>query len=109
MANRNRPFQIKFDVSAEEKELIDKKQEQTGIKNKGAFYRKMIIDGYVINTDVSAIKDVTIAINRIGNNINQIARRTNQTGNIYKEDLQEINEKIGDIWLLLKSTLSNQL
>lgn len=109
MPSRNRPFQIKFNVSAKEKELIDKKQEQTGIENKGAFYRKMIIDGYVINTDVSAIKDVTIAMNRIGNNINQIARRTNQTGNIYKEDLQEINEKIGDIWQLLKSTLSNQL
>lgn len=109
MANRNRPHQIKFNVSDEEKALMDKKQEQTGIKNKGAFYRKMIIDGMVINTDVSAIKDVTVAMNRIGNNINQIARRANQNGRVYKEDIKEINEKLGAIWQFLKSTLSSQL
>lgn len=109
MANRNRPHQIKFNVSDEEKAIMDKKQEQTGIKNKGAFYRKMIIDGMVINTDVSAIKDVTVAMNRVGNNINQIARRANQNGRVYEEDLKEINEKLGSIWQLLKSTLSSQI
>lgn len=109
MANRNRPYQIKFNVTEEEKALIDKKQEQTGIKSKSAFYRKMIIDGAIINTDVSALKDVTVAINRIGNNVNQITRRVNQSGRVYEEDLKEISEKMGEIWLLLKSTLSSQL
>jgi hypothetical protein len=109
MANRNRPYQIKFDVTEEEKALIDKRQEQSGITNKGAFYRKMLIDGIVVKTDMSALKDVTIAINRIGNNVNQIARRANQTGRVYEEDIKELDEKMGEIWQLLKSTLSNQL
>lgn len=109
MANRNRPYQVKFNVSEKEKALIEKRQEQSGIKNKGAFYRKMIIDGIVIKTDVSVIKDVTVSINRIGNNINQIARRANQNGRAYEDDLRKVNEKLGEIWQLLKFTLSSQL
>ena len=109
MANRTRKYQIKFDVTEEEKAVIDKKQEKPGITAKGSFYRKMILEGIIIKTDVSAIKDLTVSINRIGNNINQIARRANQTGNIYNDDLKEINEKMSVIWELLKSTLSSQL
>lgn len=109
MANRTRKYQIKFDVTEEEKAIIEQKQKLSGITSKGAFYRKMILEGAVIKTDMTAIKDVTVSINRIGNNINQIARRANQTGNIYNEDLKEINEKMSVIWELLKSTLSNQL
>ena len=109
MANRTRKCQIKFDVTEEEKALIDEKQKLSGITSKGTFYRKMILEGIVIKTDVSAIKDVTVSINRIGNNINQIARRANQSGRVYEEDLKEVSEKLGEIWLILKSTLSSQL
>ena len=109
MANRTRKYQIKFDVTEEEKRIIEQKQELSGITSKGAFYRKMILEGAVVKTDVSAIKDVTVSINRIGNNINQIARRANQSGRIYEDDLKEVNEKLGEIWQLLKSTLSSQL
>ncbi len=109
MANRTRKYQIKFDVTEEEKAIIEKKQKMSGITSKGSFYRKMILEGIVIKTDMSAIKNLTVSINRIGNNINQIARRANQTGNIYNDDLKEINEKMSVIWELLKSTLSNQL
>lgn len=109
MANRTRKYQIKFDVTEEEKAIIEQKQKLSGITSKGAFYRKMILEGAVIKTDVSAIKDVTVSINRIGNNINQIARRANQNGRVYEDDIIEVSEKLGDIWRLLKSTLSSQL
>lgn len=109
MANRTRKYQIKFDVTEEEKKIIEQKQKLSGITSKGVFYRKMILEGAVIKTDVSAVKDVTVSINRIGNNINQIARRANQTGRVYEDDLKEVNEKLGEIWRLLKSTLSSQL
>jgi hypothetical protein len=108
MANRKRAIQIKFTVNEEEKKLIEQRQELSGIKNKGAFYRKMLIDGVVVNTDLSAIKEVTVAINRIGTNINQIARRANQTGRVYADDLKDIDKKVEEIWQLLKSTLLSQ-
>jgi hypothetical protein len=109
MANRTRSIQINFSVTSKEKELIEKRQEQTGIKNRGDFLRKMAIDGYVIKPDYSDIKNLTVAINRIGNNINQITRKVNESGKIYQDDMTEINSKMGEVWLLLKSTLSKQL
>lgn len=68
----------------------------------------MLIDGVVVNTDLSAIKEVTVAMNRIGTNINQIARRANQTGRVYADDLKDIDKKVEEIWQLLKSTLLSQ-
>ena len=109
MANRSRKIQINFSVSEEEKALIDERQNQSGIENKGAFYRKMLIDGYVVNTDVTAIKEVTIAMNRIGNNVNQIARYANQNRRINPQDIKTLNDRMDEIWQFLKSTLSQKL
>lgn len=107
MANRSRPYQIKFCVSEEEKALIESRMKSVGVKNKGAFIRKMIIDGCYYNLDLSSLKEVTVSMNRIGNNINQITRKINQNGNATNDDLEKINERVNEIWHILKSTLSN--
>ena len=52
MANRNRPIQVKFRVTPEERALIDKRMEQAGINNMAAYLRKMAIDGYIIHLDL---------------------------------------------------------
>ena len=49
MAVRKRNIQIKFYVTEEEKQLIDKKLTQLPVKRIGAYLRKMAIDGYIIN------------------------------------------------------------
>lgn len=109
MANRNRNIQIKFNVSEEEKALIDKRQKQSGIENKGAFYRKMLIDGYVVKTDVALLKEITVGMSRIGNNVNQIARVANQNGRVSQKELQLVMEKLDELWQLVKSIVSSQL
>ena len=48
MANRNRPIQVKFRVTPEERKMIDRRMEQAGINNMAAYLRKMAIDGYVV-------------------------------------------------------------
>ena len=45
MKKRERDIQLKFWVNREELDLIKEKQEQAGIFNRGAFLRKMAIDG----------------------------------------------------------------
>ncbi len=42
------------------------------------------------------------------NNLNQIAKRVNTTGNIYKDDLDEIKGIMEKIWHTQKSMLSKQ-
>ena len=52
MANRNRPIQVKFRVTPEERKMIDRRMEQAGISNMAAYLRKMAIDGYAAKPDL---------------------------------------------------------
>ena len=54
-------------------------------RNMAAYLRKIAIDGYIIQTDHSDIKAMTAEIQKIGVNINQIAKRVNATGSVYQE------------------------
>ena len=51
---------------------------------------------------------MTAEIQKIGVNINQIARRVNATGTVYEADIQEIKERLAQIWQLQRSILSSQ-
>ena len=57
MKNRTRPVRIEFRVTEQERQLIQKKMEQLGTKNMGAYLRKMAIDGDIIKADTFAVGD----------------------------------------------------
>ena len=108
MANRNRNIQMKFWVTEEEKRLIDEKMKQLPTQRYGAYLRKMAIDGYIIYTDTKDIKEMNRTLFSIGRNINQIAKRLNAGGPAYQADIQEIRERLDQIWQLQRHILSNQ-
>ena len=107
MANRKRNIQVKFYVTAEEKELMEQKMAQLQTKRIGAYLRKMAIDGYIIYTDTTDIKAFTAELSAIGRNINQIAKKLNAGGPAYQEDIQEIRERQEQIWQLQRHILSS--
>lgn len=106
VAERKRDIQLKFYVTEQERFLIAEKMKLLPTDNLGAYLRKMAIDGYIIQVDYSAIKEQTAEIQKIGVNVNQIARRVNSTGNVYEQDLKEIKEALEKIWQLQRYTLS---
>ena len=53
------------------------------IRNMVAYFRKIAIDRYIIQTDHSDIKAMIAEIQKIGVNIKQIAKRVNATGSVY--------------------------
>ena len=108
MANRKRNIQVKFYVTAEEKELMEQKMAQLQTKRIGAYLRKMAIDGYIIQLDTTDIKRMNAALSAIGRNVNQIAKRVNAGGGAYKADMQEIQERLDEIWQLQRRILSSQ-
>lgn len=95
-------------TTEEEKELIHRKMAQAGTDNFSAYARKMLIDGYIIQVDYTNIKEMTAEIQKIGVNINQIARRVNTMGTVYDADIQELKERLTEIWHIQRSILSNQ-
>ena len=48
----------------------------------GAYMRKFTIDGYIINLDLSDTCDMVSLLRRCSNNLNQYAKRVNETGRV---------------------------
>ena len=108
MANRKRPIVLRCPVTAEERALIEQKMAQLPTRRIGAYLRKMAIDGYIIYTDTTDIKAFTAELSAIGRNINQIAKKLNAGGPAYQADMDEIRERLDQIWQLQRHILSNQ-
>lgn len=102
---RKRSKQLKIWVSQEEQEMIRQKMAEFGTKNLGAFVRKMVIDGYIVKLDIPELKEIIRLLSITSNNINQIAKKLNAGGSIYKEDMEEICTKQDEIYKLLRKVL----
>ena len=91
MANRTRNIVLRVPVTPEERALIQQKMAQLHTKNFSAYARKMLIDGYIVHMDTSDIRAQTAELQKIGVNVNQIARRINssllQPHNHLREDI----------------------
>ncbi|AYH40241.1 mobilization protein [Christensenella minuta] len=109
MAERKRKIPLIVYVTEDERETIQRKMELAGSANNFSRYaRKMLIDGYVIQVDHTPLKELAREIGGIGRNINQIAARANTTGNLYAEDIQEIKERMNEVWHIVRYTLLSQ-
>lgn len=102
---RKRDKQLKIWVSQEEQELIRQKMAEFGTENMGAFVRKMVIDGYILKLDIPELKEIIRLLGPMGNNVNQMARKLNAGGSIYREDIAEVNTKLDAIYMQLEKIL----
>jgi len=79
--------------------------EELGIRSMGAYLRKMALDGYCINLELQDVKELVVLLRRCSNNLNQYARKANETGNIYAEDIQDVKDRLDEIWEDMKEVL----
>lgn len=107
MKNRLRNIQLHFMVNEQEKELIQQKMEQHGIKNMGAFLRKMAIDGYVVNLDLSDVRELVSLLRRCSNNLNQYTKRAHETGSIYAADVEDLSRQLDGLWDAARKILAS--
>ena len=105
MENRKRNVQIIVRVTEDERTLIEEKMKQIPTMNLSAYSRKMLIDGYIIVLDLQEIKTHTTQLQKIGVNVNQIAKRINETGRIYADDMDEIKRLMDEVWKLERRLL----
>ena len=98
MAHRKRTVQLHFMVTEHERELIRQKMAQLGTNNLGVYLRKMAVDGYIVKLDLPELSELLSLLQRTSNNINQVARRVHETGNIYDTDLEDILQKQKELW-----------
>ena len=103
---RKRDVQLNFRVTAEELKQIEEKMGQLGIFNREAYLRKMALDGYAVKLDLPELKELLSLLRRSSNNLNQYAKRANETGSIYKADIEDLRRRLDAIWQQQKELLT---
>ncbi len=108
MANRERRNELKIFLSDDEQYILEQKVKASGMRSKSSFLRHQILYGYVYDIDYSDLREYNTTLSKISNNLNQIAKRMNATGNIYAADAMEVKELMKKVWDTQKSMLSKQ-
>ena len=97
MANRYRNERIEIKLTKEEKEIFKKKFELSKSKSMGHFIRKSVLEAPIFVIDMNVFRKMQTLIGRNANNLNQIAKRVNTTGVIYREDIEDLKKENDDI------------
>lgn len=104
--NRVRRIQLNFRVTEQERRLIEERMHELGTTNREAYLRKIAIDGYIVRLDVPELKEIVSLMRRTSNNVNQIARRLNETGRIYDVDIADVQAQQEQLWISLNQLLT---
>ena len=74
--------------------MIRERMASIGVTSMGAYMRKVAIDGYIINLDLSDVREMVSLLRRCSNNLNQYAKRANESGSIYTADIEDLRERL---------------
>ena len=89
---RKRPVQKLIRLTEEENRFISTKVAESGMTNFNAFARIMLIMGEVKILNFEELRELRKEINRIGVNINQVAKKVNEDDQASLNELGQILE-----------------
>lgn len=90
MANRIRNERLEIKLTEEEKALFEEKRKLAKCRNMSHFIRKCVLEKEIYQVDLEPFRNLQGLLSNATNNINQIAKRVNSTGIIYKEDINDM-------------------
>ena len=103
--SEKRNVQIHFRLTPSEVERLRTKMKEAGIQSQGAYLRKMALDGYCVRLDLQDVREMVSLLRRCSNNLNQYTKRANETGSIYLADLNDLQERMQQLWQLAREIL----
>lgn len=98
--------ELKIRISPKDKERIRSKMGEAGILNMSAYVRKMALDGICVKLDLQDVRQLIVLLQRCSNNLNQYAKRANETGSIYAADIEDLQTRLEEIWELSRQSLA---
>lgn len=104
---RRRPVHLHVMVSEEELALIRERMAEAGVRNLGAYVRKMALNGYVLHVDLSPVRELVSLQRRCSNNLNQVAIQANTYGGIYPEEIKALQRDYETLWEPLSDLLKS--
>lgn len=97
---RKRKHRISLDLTDKEYELLKDKSKKSNL-SVSTYLRKLISDHKFVSYDFKHLFNCMNELHRIGNNINQIAKRLNATSYMYMEDVDEVKAKQEELYKLI--------
>lgn len=95
--NRLRTKQMNIRVTDEEYEKISDRAEYCNL-SVSDYVRKQAVDGAIIKMETVDIKELSTELNKIGVNINQIAKHVNEKGGSYdREDMNSLVQEFSNL------------
>ena len=85
--------------------MISEKMTAAGIRNREAYMRKMILDGYIVRLDFSDVRELSRLLRNATNNLNQVAKRANETHSIYAADIKDLQDNYEKLWVSAESIM----
>ena len=102
-----REKQLLVRISDADKERIQAKMKEAGILNMSAYVRKMALDGICVKLDLEEVRQLIVLLQRCSNNLNQYAKRANETGSVYAADIEDLQSRLDEIWELSRQSLAH--
>ena len=96
--HNKKSVRVEFVMSEQDAELVRERMAELGITNLSAYLRKMAVNGYIIHLDMSDIQEMIRLLRICSNNLNQYARRANETGSVYSADVDDLRTRLDSLW-----------
>ncbi|WP_421362590.1 plasmid mobilization protein [Streptococcus suis] len=106
--NRKRYIQKLFRLTPDEDRQIKKNMEQMGVESFQYYAKNQLIHGQLVQIDFPKLRALRVAINRIGSNINQIAKQANEDQHTSTEMLEQVLDYLTEIREMVSAKLSSE-
>ena len=106
---RIRKHKIEVYLDATEKEKLESNMSKLGISNRSLYAREMLLNGIIINLDISPMKELITLMRNATNNINQVAKRANQTCSVHESDVTVLAKEYETLNIVLQRSYSETL
>lgn len=77
--------------------IFQEKMKLSKSRTMAHFIRKYVQEKEIYYVDLEPFRDIQWSLSNVTNNINQIAKHVNQTGVIYKKDIEAMRKDIDEI------------
>ena len=102
---KKREYRLFIRVTDEERNCILDKMYGMGIHSLSAYIRKMALDGYCLNLDLPQLRKMSYLLQNCSNNLNQVAKRANESGQLYAADLEDLRSRLDELIAIGKQLL----
>jgi ltrF len=107
--NRARKKKRTFRLTEEENEFLKERINDSPYDNFQNYARHMLLAGKIHYVDYSELQQLKWEVNKIGNNINQMAKLANQFEEISQDDIDDLLDLIHQVEWLVSNKLKDEI